>query len=96
LRKTDWSCGTGIITVASTDSEKAWGSDPEEYVLGILATQSPCPDCRERLLDMVEGLDFAEGFEDVLKVYSEIKEGISLRTPDSLVLVLWDEIVYKS
>jgi hypothetical protein len=44
----------------------------------------------------VEGLDFEEGFEDVLKVYSEIYEGTSLRTPDALVLVLWDEIVYKS
>jgi hypothetical protein len=89
-------CGAGIIIVASTDSEIVGGSDSEEYVLGILAIQSLCPDCREGLLDIVEGLDFAEGFEDVLKVYSEIYEGTSLRTPDSLVLVLWDEIVYKS
>lgn len=67
-----------------------------EYVFGILATQSLCPDRRDGLLDIVEGLDLEEGFEDVLKVYSEIYEGTSLRTPDPLVLVLWEEIVYKS
>jgi hypothetical protein len=44
----------------------------------------------------MEGLDFEPWFEDVLKVYSEINEGISLRTPDSIVLVLRDEMVYKS
>jgi hypothetical protein len=73
-----------------------WGSDSEEWVLGILESQSLCPDRRDGLLDIVEGLDFEEGFEEVLKVYSEIYEGTSLRAADSLVLVLWDEIVYKS
>jgi len=80
--------------VASTAS--AIGRESEEYVLGILASQSLWPDFREGLLDIVEGLDFAEGFEEVLKVYSEMNEGISLRTPDSFVLVLWEEMVYKS
>jgi len=45
---------------------------------------------------MREGLDFEPAPEDVLKVYSEMKEGMSLRTPDSVVAVLRDEMVFKS
>jgi hypothetical protein len=44
----------------------------------------------------MDGLDFEPEFEEVLKVNSEMKEGISLRTPDSVVPVLRDEMVYKS
>ena len=83
--------------VCSTASWIVCGSDSEDEAgRGIRASQSLWPDKRAGLLPIVEGLDFAEGFEEVLKVYSEIKDGISLRAADSFVLVLWDEIVYKS
>jgi hypothetical protein len=81
--------------IASPLSEMVSGSDSAEYDLLILG-QSLCAERCDALLDRMEGLDFEPGFEEVLKVNSEMKEGISLRTPDSVVPVLRDEIVYKS
>lgn len=45
---------------------------------------------------MAGGLERWEGLDDVWKVNSEIKEGISLSAAESVVFVLRDEIVYRS
>ena len=81
--------------VASPLSEMVSGRDSEEYDLLILG-QSLCAERCDALLDRMDGLDLEPVFEEVLKVNSEMKEGISLRTPDSVVPVLRDETVYKS
>ncbi len=62
-------------------------------------SHSLCIDIRlNESLDSVDGRDrdrFEGEFDPVLKVYSEMNEGISLRTAE-LAFVLYEEIVCKS
>lgn len=87
------SCCVGTMFDASC---MVCGMDSEESpARGIRASQSLWPERRDGLLLAL--VDLEEGREDVLNVYSEMKDGMSLSAPpDSVVLVLWDAIVYKS